>query len=462
MMDEARGDVRPPRDRSSAMNEARGDARPPRDRSGATDEARGDVRPRRASFDEGEARPPKDRRSLSHVGGEVRTAGDAEAARRLANAMAVPTSAEAEELSRAHVHGFHSYPARMHPQTARRLIEGFSRPGDTVLDPFCGSGTVLVEARLAGRGAVGVDANPLAVRLARLKTVPTTEAQRARLIEAAREVQAFADERRKAKAGPTKRYAPADVGMFQTHVLLELDGLRAGLDALPDAATREALELVLSAILTKVSRRESDTSGRDVERRLAAGYPARLFVRKTEELCARLAEVAEPIGAGGRRAFVLEGDARELTGVADHSIALAVTSPPYPGNYDYLEHHAARLRWLRLPPGRFDRAEIGARRRLDPLGAREGIARWRDELGGVLHALRRVLVDDGAVVLLIADSVVAASPVYAVDLLRSLAEPNGFALAAVASQPRPHFHAATASAFARRPRAEHTVLLRAR
>ena len=416
-----------------------------------------------------DTRPPRERRSLSHVGGEARLAGDHEVAARLAAAMDVPTSTEAEELARAHVHGFHSYPARMHPRTARLLIEGFSRPGDVVLDPFCGSGTVLVEARLAGRAAIGVDANPLAVRLARLKVTPVPEPQRARLIDAARGVQALADERRKAKAGPTRRYGPPDVAMFQPHVLLELDGLRSGLDAIDDSVTRDALELVLSAILTKVSRRASDTSGRDVERRLAGGYPARLFVRKTEELAARLGEVAgalaaPPIGAsaGHRRALVLEGDARVLDGVSDHRVALAVTSPPYPGNYDYLEHHAARLRWLRLPPGRFDHAEIGARRRLDPLGAREGAERWRDEMGAVLRALRRVLADGGAAALLIADSVVAGAPVYAVDLLRELATPTGFTLHAVASQPRPHFHAATARAFARRPRAEHAVLLRAR
>ena len=42
--------------------------------------------------------------------------------------------------------------------------------GDTVVVPFCGSGTVLVEARLSGRRAIGVDANPLATELAGLKT----------------------------------------------------------------------------------------------------------------------------------------------------------------------------------------------------------------------------------------------------------------------------------------------------
>lgn len=405
-------------------------------------------------------RPPreKERRALSHVGGEAHREGDPEAAALLAAAVDVPPSVQAEELSRAHVHGFHTYPARMHPLTARRLVEAFSRPGDAVLDPFCGSGTVLVEARLAGRAAVGVDANPLAVRLARLKVEAATVARRERLVEAATRIAMFADERRTAKAGPTHRYPSADVSMFQSHVLLELDSVRAGLDEVADPWTREALELVLSAILVKLSRRESDTSGREVEKRLAGGYPARLFVRKTEELAARLAEIA-PTLAAGPEGLVLEGDARELEGVRSASIALTVTSPPYPGNYDYLEQHAARLRWLRMPPGRFDGAEIGARRKLDPLGQREGTARWREEIAAALSALRRVSAPDAVAVLLLADSVVAGAPVYAVDLIRFVASAAGFAVRAVASQPRPHFHADSARAFARRPRAEHAILL---
>jgi DNA modification methylase len=407
--------------------------------------------------------PPvrRERRSLSHVGGEVALEGDRDAATRLAAAVSVPTSTEAEELARAHVHGFHSYPARMHPLTARRLVEAFSRPGDTVLDPFCGSGTVLVEARLAGHGVVGVDANPLAARLARLKLMPTTAEQRARWIEAAREAAAFADARRLARAGATHRYGPEDVALFSPHVLLELDGLRAGIDRIADGEARGAIELVLSAILTKVSQQESDTTGREAPKRIAAGYPSRLLVRKTEELAARLAEVA-PALAGQGSAIVFEGDARRLDGVRAGSIGLVVTSPPYPGNYDYLAHHAARLRWLRLPPDRFDQAEIGARRRLDPLGAAAGVARWRDELGAVLQALERALVSGGAAVLLLADSVVAGAPVYAVDLTRAVAPGAGFTVRAVASQARLHFHAATARAFARRPRAEHAILLEVR
>lgn len=401
------------------------------------------------------------RRSLSHVGGAARITGDPEAGALLVEAVSVPTSEEAEAFARDHVHGFHTYPARMHPITARRLVEAFSAPGDRVLDPFCGSGTVLVEARLAGREGVGVDANPLAVRLARLKGRGTTPEERSRLILAAKEAAAFADARREAKSGPTRRYGREDVELFQPHVLLEMDGIRAGIERLADTSARADLELVFSAILTKMSRKGSDTSEHGSERRLAAGYPARLFVKKTEELTRNLATYADELAKApaSRPLRVLEGDARRLDGVDAGSVQLVATSPPYPGNYDYLAHHAARLRWLRLQPQRFDEAEIGARRHLEPLGPNEGRVRFADELAAVLRAVARVLAVGGAVVLLLADSVVAGAPVYASDLTAAVAARTGFVLHAAASQARPHFHAPTERAFARRPREEHALLL---
>lgn len=69
-------------------------------------------------------------------------------------------------------HGLHVYPARMIPQIAKRLLRRYAKPGDLVLDPFCGSGTVLVEARLYGMNSVGIDINPLACLLAKVKSNP--------------------------------------------------------------------------------------------------------------------------------------------------------------------------------------------------------------------------------------------------------------------------------------------------
>ncbi|MEM3627607.1 MAG: DNA methyltransferase, partial [Candidatus Bathyarchaeia archaeon] len=69
-------------------------------------------------------------------------------------------------------HGLHPYPARMVPQIAKRLLHRYARENNVVLDPFCGSGGVLVEARLAGLNSVGIDINPLACLLAEVKSTP--------------------------------------------------------------------------------------------------------------------------------------------------------------------------------------------------------------------------------------------------------------------------------------------------
>ena len=69
-------------------------------------------------------------------------------------------------------HGLHPYPARMVPRLARELIRRHSKVGDVVYDPFAGSGTTLVEASVLGRHSVGVDANPFAVLLSKVKTTP--------------------------------------------------------------------------------------------------------------------------------------------------------------------------------------------------------------------------------------------------------------------------------------------------
>lgn len=72
-----------------------------------------------------------------------------------------------------YTHGFHQYPARMHPEIATRLIEKYATNSKTVvLDPFMGSGGVLVEAMLHGNNSIGIDLNPFAVLLSKVKTTP--------------------------------------------------------------------------------------------------------------------------------------------------------------------------------------------------------------------------------------------------------------------------------------------------
>ena len=75
-------------------------------------------------------------------------------------------------------HGFHQYPARMHPEIAKRLIEKYAiKSSDIVFDPFMGSGGVLVESMVHGNNSVGIDLNPFAVLLATVKTTPLNAAK---------------------------------------------------------------------------------------------------------------------------------------------------------------------------------------------------------------------------------------------------------------------------------------------
>ena len=67
-------------------------------------------------------------------------------------------------------HCFHNYPAMMIPQIAARLIDKYGKGTGLLFDPYCGTGTSLVEANIRGINAIGTDLNPLARLIAQTKT----------------------------------------------------------------------------------------------------------------------------------------------------------------------------------------------------------------------------------------------------------------------------------------------------
>lgn len=74
-------------------------------------------------------------------------------------------------------HSFYRYPARFGEMFVREAVQNFSSEGETVLDPFCGGGTTLVEALSAGRIAIGSDLSELAITIAKAKTTPLSGRQ---------------------------------------------------------------------------------------------------------------------------------------------------------------------------------------------------------------------------------------------------------------------------------------------
>ncbi len=93
-------------------------------------------------------------------------------AHRLAVAPSLASAISNRDRVTGAPHDFYRYPARFSPVFAREAIEAFTKPGETVLDPFCGGGTTLVEAISLGRRAAGMDVSSLAAFLTRTKTTP--------------------------------------------------------------------------------------------------------------------------------------------------------------------------------------------------------------------------------------------------------------------------------------------------
>jgi hypothetical protein len=328
------------------------------------------------------------------------------------------------------------------------------------LDPFCGSGTVLVEALAANRAATGTDLNPLAVRLAACKTRARAPSELAHLVSRATECAANADERRKAKAGASRRFPPADVALYEPHVLLELDSLRAKIASFNNDPARPELELVLSAVLVKLSRKTGDTGARETVRRTRPGFAAKLFVQKAEDLAARLSAFAQLLPKPAPPVRALLDDATALNALPREPVAGVVTSPPYAATYDYLAHHELRLRWLNLDAGPLARGEIGSRTAYARKKPTEAANAWGAELERFFRAVVRVLPPGGPLAVVMADSAVGDVALRADEIVATAARASGLLPCARASQSRPHFHGPTARAFRDRPRSEHALLLR--
>ncbi len=406
---------------------------------------------------------PRPRRALSNRGGPIALRGDSDAARLL---QAAWRAAEAEPFAEdALTHGFHSYPARMHPALARALIAGLSQPGGRVLDPFCGSGTVLIEAMRLGRTAVGVDLSPLAVRVAEVGCELRSPAERQRFELALQQVAAASLSRVRARTKARAPLSAAQRATYEPHVLLELAGLLEEIRRVQPEADARALELVFSTLLVKFSRTRADTAARPADKRIRKGLASEFFLRKGQELVHRWEALVAALpgagrgsgpDAGPRTPRAVLGDARELPRLlaGEPPFALVVSSPPYGGTYDYQAHHALRCAWLGLPTRAAERGEIGARRHLSRGAgpARAALARWDRELGAALRAIGAVCEPDASIALVMGDAQIAGVRIDAAEQLARLAPQAGLRPLAVASQPRADYHRGPA-------RMEHIVLM---
>lgn len=74
------------------------------------------------------------------------------------------------------LHQLSPYIGKLKPQIARDLISEYTKPGELLVDPFCGSGSIPLEAQLAGRRVIASDVSPYAYLLTKSKLSPPSSA----------------------------------------------------------------------------------------------------------------------------------------------------------------------------------------------------------------------------------------------------------------------------------------------
>lgn len=370
---------------------------------------------------------------------KTRTAHDRPAGEALffggaAEASVLEAALRAQGTVERATHGFHSYPAGLHPEAARLLLGLGEGP---VLDPFCGGGTVLVEALLAGRPALGLDISPVALIVARARAARSSPDLRTRVRAEAR---ALAEAARRAEPDPG---VPEELrGWYDPRALAELAAIRRGIWRLAEEGTpaqKEAaplLKAVFSSILVKTSYRESETANRRVAQPREPGSTAVLFHARAREYARQLEALEQGIAAAAGadappadadtdadtpapaadkahdpaapgspppiRARAHRQDAREIR--SKERFGQIVTSPPYPGVYDYLAIQQLRYLWMGLDPGD-PHSEIGSRRsfRVDRGRAFE---QWREDTGRWVRATAKLLLPKGRMVVIVGDGFV--------------------------------------------------------
>ena len=265
----------------------------------------------------------------------------------------------ARQATRYSVHGLHEYKGKFNPQVARALLNVLGvMPGQRVLDPFCGSGTTLVECAHLGASGCGTDINPLAVFVsnAKLLALATPAAEMTDALRCLLDSLREPAPRHLADDSPRRTYLAS---WFDPEILDFIERLRRA----AETATG-ALAPVFLTIASNLLRDYSRQDPRDLRvRRRKSSLPATPFLDCFRSACERsikrvgdaqmvlqptAAQASSPAGAVGQAVLC---DATALTSNALQApFDAAITSPPYAMALPYVDIHRLSLVWLGLVP----------------------------------------------------------------------------------------------------------------
>lgn len=258
------------------------------------------------------------------------------------------------QSTRYSAHGLHEYKGKFNPQIARAVLNILDvQPGARVIDPFCGSGTALLECAHLGMKAVGADINPLAVFIANAKLdairVPASEHRQA--LEAALKRRKVVRFPKTAGQDPRGEYLRS---WFDAPMLDAIERLRIAIQTGQSTSTPPLL-----AVASNLLRDYSLQDPNDLRiRRRKSPVPTKPFHEAFEEVALQFFTKLEDAQAILRRSTTssraLLLDSRTLRhglpGLGTACFDCALTSPPYATALPYIDTQRLSLVWLGLIP----------------------------------------------------------------------------------------------------------------
>ena len=242
-------------------------------------------------------------------------------------------------------HGYHRYPAKFLPDVVRKIIEEYAKGSNLIADLFAGCGTTLVEAKIHGISSVGVDINPVAQLITKVKTTPLAPDA---LQQAYTALVNLFDKYNESDFEDIKKHERIDYWftpsqkakiafLYDTVFHLEVDD-----------DTKDFFYVCISHILKNCSwwLQSGTKPQRDMEKE--PEDPFNEFKRHCNKMIGWNEKFYNELSKKGHLGIPCEihlGDARH-TNITSESIDAIITSPPYVTSYEYADIHQLTAYWM--------------------------------------------------------------------------------------------------------------------
>ena len=300
------------------------------------------------------------------------------------------------------LHQAHPYPCKFPGELVKTYLPT-NLGGAVVLDPYCGSGTTLLEAARLGYSTIGTDCNPIATLITKCKLLNLTDNTINDLTEIINRTK-----KRAANCSKITTLLHDFEGKdhwFTLPIQKEIAWVLAEIAAYPDnSSTATVAKTALSAIINRISNQDGETRYAKVDKGHDQGYALVTFHKKLLKLLESIIDRGQLTNPFNNQYLV---DIKNQLPIDDNSVDLIITSPPYANTMDYYLYHKQRMNILGFEFRKVLNAEIGSRHEYSSKKA--PIEKWDEDYFLGISEMARVLKKGATAFVIIGDSQIAGN-----------------------------------------------------